>query len=67
MVHQVERDYVPLYKEFGLGTTIWSPLSSGLFSGKYDKGHVPEGSRLSLERYKARTGVPWTMLSIPVC
>ena len=33
-----------------MGTTIWSPLASGLLTGKYNDG-VPEGSRLSLEKY----------------
>ncbi|HUX14582.1 MAG TPA: aldo/keto reductase [Spirochaetia bacterium] len=41
-----EKEYAPLYKEFGLGTTIWSPLASGVLSGKYRKG-IPEGSRLA--------------------
>jgi len=41
-----EKEYAPLYKEHGLGTTIWSPLASGLLSGKYNKG-IPEGSRLA--------------------
>lgn len=45
---RVEREYAPLYESFGLGTTIWSPLASGLLSGKYDNG-VPEGSRSTLE------------------
>lgn len=49
---QVETEYKPLYKEYGLGLTIWSPLASGLLSGKYSKDHVPEGSRLALEKYK---------------
>lgn len=49
---KVERDYLQLYREYGLGTTIWSPLASGLFSGKYSKDHIPEGSRLSMEKYK---------------
>ena len=49
---QVEQEYLPLYKEFGLGTTTWSPLASGLLTGKYSKDHVPEGSRLALEMYK---------------
>ena len=48
----MEKEYLPLYKEYGLGTTIWSPLASGLLSGKYSKDHVPEGSRLALEMYK---------------
>jgi aryl-alcohol dehydrogenase-like predicted oxidoreductase len=42
---KIEKEYVPLYKKFGLGTTIWSPLASGVLTGKYQKG-VPEGSRL---------------------
>lgn len=41
-----EKEYAPLYKEHGLGTTIWSPLASGLLSGKYNTG-IPEGSRLA--------------------
>ena len=46
-----EDDYRRLYREIGLGTTIWSPLASGILTGKYNKG-VPEGSRLSLEGYE---------------
>ena len=42
---RVEREYAPLYRRFGLGTTIWSPLASGLLTGKYNRG-VPAGSRL---------------------
>lgn len=41
---RVEKEYHKLYSEIGLGTTIWSPLASGLLSGKYTNG-VPEGSR----------------------
>lgn len=47
---KVEQEFAPLYEEIGLGTTIWSPLASGLLTGKYNDG-VPEGSRLSLENY----------------
>ena len=47
---RVEVEYARLYDEIGLGTTIWSPLASGLLSGKYNDG-IPEGSRLSLEKY----------------
>ena len=47
---RVETEYVRLYEEIGLGTTIWSPLASGLLTGKYNDG-VPEGSRLSMENY----------------
>ncbi len=45
-----EREYAPLWKDYGLGSTIWSPLSSGLLSGKYDAG-LPEGSRLAMKQY----------------
>lgn len=43
---RVEREYAPLYEEFGVGTTIWSPLASGLLTGKYNDG-VPANSRLA--------------------
>ena len=49
--HRVESEYAALYDEIGLGTTIWSPLASGLLTGKYNDG-IPEGSRLSLENYQ---------------
>ena len=45
---KVEREYARLYSEIGLGTTIWSPLASGLLTGKYAKG-VPADSRGSLK------------------
>ncbi len=48
---RVEKEYAPLYAEFGLGLTIWSPLASGVLSGKYGRG-VPAGSRLSLKGYE---------------
>lgn len=47
---RVEREYARLYDEIGLGTTIWSPLASGLLTGKYNQG-IPEGSRLDLKDY----------------
>jgi voltage-dependent potassium channel beta subunit len=43
---RVENEYAPLYRSPGLGTTIWSPLASGLLTGKYNAG-VPRGSRLA--------------------
>lgn len=49
---KVEKDYLPCYKRFGTGTTIWSPLASGVLSGKYSKGNVPADSRLAMEAYK---------------
>lgn len=45
-----EKEYAILYSELGYGTTIWSPLASGLLSGKYNHG-IPEGSRATLPGY----------------
>ena len=47
---KVEREFTRLYEEIGLGTTIWSPLASGLLTGKYNDG-VPEDSRLAMDDY----------------
>lgn len=41
-----EKEYKPLYEKHQYGTTIWSPLSSGLLTGKYNDG-IPEGSRFA--------------------
>jgi len=51
MLHRTrfEKEYARLYKEIGLGTTIWSPLACGLLTGKYNKKEFPEGSRLALQ------------------
>jgi voltage-dependent potassium channel beta subunit len=48
---RVEQEYAPLYEKYGMGTTIWSPLASGLLSGKYNQG-VPQGSRLTQPGYE---------------
>jgi voltage-dependent potassium channel beta subunit len=48
---RVEKEYARLYEDIGLGTTIWSPLASGLLTGKYLNG-VPEGSRATLPGYE---------------
>lgn len=47
---KVEVEFSEIYKNVGLGTTIWSPLASGLLSGKYNDG-IPEGSRFALEGF----------------
>lgn len=47
---RVEKEYLPLYRDLGLGTTIWSPLASGLLTGKYNQG-IPAGSRMALENF----------------
>lgn len=43
---RVEVEYAPLYEAYGMGTTTWSPLASGLLSGKYNNG-IPADSRLA--------------------
>ncbi len=48
---KVEGDYAPLYDTFGLGTTIWSPLASGVRTGKYNDG-IPADSRMMLPGYE---------------
>lgn len=48
---RVEKEYLALYTELGLGTTIWSPLSSGLLTGKYSEG-IPPKSRAALPAYR---------------
>ncbi|HZB94997.1 MAG TPA: aldo/keto reductase [Herpetosiphonaceae bacterium] len=46
-----EKEYALLYRDLGYGTTIFSPLASGLLTGKYNEG-IPAGSRASLEGYE---------------
>lgn len=48
--HKLENDYLEVFKNVGLGTTIWSPLAAGLLTGKYNDG-IPEGSRLAIEGF----------------
>jgi voltage-dependent potassium channel beta subunit len=48
---KIESDYLPLYDLIGLGTTIWSPLASGILTGKYNKG-TPNDSRMNLPGYE---------------
>lgn len=47
---KLEKDYLEVFKNVGLDTTIWSPLASGLLTGKYNNG-IPEGSRLAIEGF----------------
>jgi len=49
--HKMENDYLEVFKNVGLGTTIWSPLASGLLTGKYNNG-IPDGSRISLPGFE---------------
>ncbi len=48
---RVERELTHLYREIGLGTTIWSPLASGLLTGKYNDG-IPAGTRVTMSGYE---------------
>ncbi len=45
---KIEKDHLLLFRDFGLGTTIWSPLASGLLTGKYNNG-VPTDNRLHID------------------
>lgn len=48
---KLEKEYLELFSSEGLGTTIWSPLASGILTGKYNEG-IPKGSRMTLPDYK---------------
>jgi voltage-dependent potassium channel beta subunit len=48
---RVEGEYIRLYRQIGLGTTVWSPLASGLLTGKYNEG-IPEGTRATVAGYE---------------
>ncbi|KAJ7904934.1 NADP-dependent oxidoreductase domain-containing protein [Mycena leptocephala] len=52
-----EKEYASLYEKYGYGTTIWSPLSGGILTGKYNDG-IPEGSRFSTESRRAALASP---------
>lgn len=49
--NKIENEYLMIYKTVGLGTTIWSPLASGLLSGKYNKG-IPAESRFAIPGFE---------------
>lgn len=48
---RVESEYAPLYQSYEMGTTIWSPLASGMLTGKYNNG-VPQGSRMTVPGFE---------------
>jgi len=48
--HRFSPEYSRVYKDYGYGATTWSPLASGLLSGKYSQG-IPSGSRATLKGY----------------
>ncbi len=47
---KMENDFTRIFRDIGMGTTIWSPLASGLLTGKYNDG-IPDGSRMSIEGF----------------
>lgn len=47
---KMEQDYLPVFQNVGLGTTIWSPLASGFLTGKYLEG-IPEDSRMAIQGF----------------
>lgn len=49
--YKVEVEFQQIYRTVGLGTTVWSPLASGLLTGKYLDNEIPENSRLNLSDY----------------
>jgi len=48
---KVELEFQPIFRSVGLGTTVWSPLASGILTGKYNNG-IPGDSRLGMEGYE---------------
>jgi aryl-alcohol dehydrogenase-like predicted oxidoreductase len=54
---RVEREYARLYEDIGLGLTTWSPLASGLLTGKYIDGALPDDSRGALPGYEWLQGM----------
>ncbi len=54
---RVEREYSRLYEDVGLGLTTWSPLASGLLTGKYIDGTIPDDSRGALPGYEWLQGM----------
>lgn len=46
-----EQEYARVFRDYGYGSTTWSPLASGLLTGKYNNG-IPEGSRVTLKNYE---------------
>jgi aryl-alcohol dehydrogenase-like predicted oxidoreductase len=48
---KMENEYLQIFRNVGLGTTIWSPLAAGVLTGKYNEG-IPEGSRLAIKGFE---------------
>lgn len=48
---KMENEYLQVFRNVGLGTTIWSPLAAGVLTGKYNEG-IPDGSRLAIKGFE---------------
>jgi voltage-dependent potassium channel beta subunit len=48
---RMEVEYAPLFRDLGIGTTVWSPLASGVLAGKYANG-IPDDSRVKVKGYE---------------
>lgn len=59
---RAELEVVPAARRFGLGLLPYFPLANGLLTGKYRKGTVPEGSRLSHSKKEVLAGADWDQL-----
>ena len=57
-----EKEYAKLYREIGLGTTIWSPLASGILTGKYSDGVPERHTRVTLPGYEWLKADRWKAL-----
>jgi voltage-dependent potassium channel beta subunit len=49
---KMEVEYYTIFKNLGMGTTIWSPLASGVLTGKYNKATMPKGTRLGIKGFE---------------
>ena len=56
---KVAEEFKPLYDTYGLGLTTWSPLHSGMLTGKYNEG-IPKGSRLDLPEFQSMKGMAYS-------
>ncbi len=60
---RVEKEYLPLYEKYGMGITTWSPLSSGILTGKYNEG-IPENTRLAMHPEMQKLLVPEKIVKV---
>lgn len=65
MRDNMEKGLRRCFSEYKLGTTVWSPLASGILSGKYNDGNVPEDSRFGVKAIGANSDRVWTKYMSP--